>query len=209
MRSTAQATVMGIAAALLIASTALADTCCANLSVGLDPRSAKSGDTVRLTGMECRNADNTGTLPLNLVAFWLAPGRRPAADPADVPGLGLPAPDLPLVEEWLSFQSAPTFNSTNRGDATITVPDLPHGLYQLWWRCENGGGPGSGIHYSTGPRLALGIPPDTATDPASSFGSSDSGGGPPWLVIALGAAAFMVMFRWSPAKPRERDSKGG
>ena len=199
---------MGIMAALLIASTALADTCCANLSVGLDPRSAKSGDTVRLTGMACRNADNTGPLPLNLAAFWLAPGRRPATDPADVPGLGLPAPDLPPVDEWLAFTSAPTFGSTNSGDATIAVPGLPNGLYQLWWRCDNGGGPGSGIHYSTGPRLAIGVPPDTATVPASSFGSSDSGADPPWLVIALAAVAFILMFRWSPAKPRERDSKG-
>ena len=209
MRSTVRGTVIGIAAALLVASTALADTCCANLSVGLDPRSAMPGDTVRLTGIECRNSDNTGPLPLNLGAFWLAPGQRPATDPADVPGLGLPAPDLPPVDEWVSFQSAPTFDSTNSGDATIIVPDLPNGLYQLWWRCDNGGGPGSGIHYSTGPRLAIGVPPDTATEPVSSFGSSDSGGDPPWLVMALGAAAFIVMFRWSPARPREHDSKGG
>lgn len=185
---------MGIVAAMLVAATALADTCCANLPVGLSPRSARSGDTVRLTGIECRNGDNSGPLPLNLSAFWLAPGRRPATDPADVPGLGLPAPDLPPVDRWLSFLSAPTFNSTNRGDAAITVPVLPDGLYQLWWLCDNGGGPGSGIHYSTGPRLAIGVPPDTATEPVRSAGSSGSGGGPPWLLMAGGAVAFIVMF---------------
>jgi len=194
---------MGIAAALLISSTALADTCCANVPVRLDPPSAMPGDTVRLTGLRCLTSGGKGPLSLNLDAFWLATGYRPAEDPRDVPG-NLPSPDLPPLRKWHPFDSAPPFDSTRRGEATVVVPDLPDGWYQLWWRCDNGGGRGSGIHYSTGPRLAIGVAPDTAIEAVGSSGSPGSRGSPVWLLLALGASVFIVMLRWSPA----RGSKG-
>ena len=198
---------MGAAAVLLLAPAASADTCCANIPVKLDPPAAMPGDTVRLIGMECLNADGSGPLPLDLGAFWLATGARPAdADPGSVPGAGLPAPDLPPTEEWLPFDNVPDATASS-GDATITVPALPDGTYQLWWWCHDGSGPGGGIHYSTGPRLAIGAVPDTATKAASSPASSGSSRSHDWpvgLVLALGAAAFVGTVRSSRAR-RSRD----
>lgn len=204
-RSTLRATMIGIAAVLLLAPPVLADTCCANVPVGLDPPSAMPGDTVRLTGLRCLTSGGEGPLPLNLGAFWLAPGNRPAEDPGDVPG-NLPYPDLPPIEKWLPFESAPPFDSTTDGVATIIVPDLPDGRYQLWWWCDNGGGPGSGIHYSPGPRLAIGVPPDTATEAVGSPDTAGSHGWPVWLVIALGAWVFIGNLR-SPWARRTRPVK--
>ncbi|MCJ7711215.1 MAG: hypothetical protein MUQ32_10360 [Chloroflexi bacterium] len=204
-RSTLRAVVIGIAAVLLLAPPVLADTCCANVPVKLDPPSAVSGDTVRLTGLRCLRSDGTGPLSLNLGAFWLATGHRPAEDPGDVPG-NLPYPDLPPIEKWLPFESAPPFDSTTRGDATIIVPDLPDGRYQLWWLCDNGGGEGSGIHYSPGPRLAIGVPPDTATEAVGSPGATGSHGWPVWFVLALGAFVFVVTL-WSPHTRNSRPAR--
>ena len=192
-RSTLRATVIGIAALLLLAPPALADTCCANVPVGLDPPSAMPGDTVQITRLRCLHADNSGGLPLSLGSFWLWAGDRAGeADPDAAPGPGLPQ-DLPPVEEWLPFDSV----DVAAGSAAIIVPNLPDGRYQLWWLCENGGGPGSGIHYSTGPRLAIGVAPDTATEAVGSPGASGSRGWPVWLVLALGASVFVVTL-WSP-----------
>src|SRR5258705_12586754 len=90
-RSSLRATVIAGAALLLLAHAVLADTCCANLRVGLDPPSAMPGDVVRLVGMQCLNADNSGPLALKLGVFWLAKGERAAeAQPDTVPGPGLP-----------------------------------------------------------------------------------------------------------------------
>lgn len=192
-RSALRATLFGIAATLALAPAVLADTCCANVPVGLDPPSAMPGDSVRLTGLQCLRSDGTGPLPLDLGSFWLWTGERPAeVDPDTVPGPGLPG-DLPPTEEWLPFDSVPDATTTS-GDATITVPDLPDGTYQLWWWCD-GSGPGGGIHYSTGPRLAVGVPPDTATEVADSSAPSSPPGWPVALVFALAAAGFVATLR--------------
>lgn len=199
-RSNLKATVIGIAAVLLLAPAVLADTCCANTPIGLDPPSAMPGDAVRLVGMQCLNADSSGSLPLNLGAFWLATGKRAAAG-NDQPGPGLPA-TLPPVDQWLPFDSVPD-PAASSGDATITVPDLPAGKYQLWWWCA-GTGPGGGIHYSTGPRLAVGGSPETATEAVS---PSEPSGSPDWkvgLVLALGAAVFLGTIRSAHARRSRR-----
>ena len=208
-RSTLRATIIGIAALLMLAPPALADTCCANVPVGLDPPSAMPGDIVRLTGIQCLKADNAGPLPLNLGAFWLAKGKRAAeAQPDTAPGPGLPG-ELPPVDKWLDFASVPDPTATS-GNATITVPDLPHGTYQLWWWCDDGSGPGGGIHYSTGPRLAIGSSPDTATEASVPHGSSGSPGWPVGLVLALGVAVFvrLVRFPYAQASRRAGDRSG-
>lgn len=202
-RSVLRATVLAIAAVLLVAPAVLADTCCANIRVGLDPGFAKRGDIIEITGLQCLNYDNTGPLELNLGAFWLSAGRRPAEpDPGSVPGSGLFAPDLPPVEDWYSFRSVPSPQNT-KGDATIAVPDLPNGTYQLWWWCDNGSGPGGGIHYSSGPGLVIGAAPDTAT--ASEVADPEGPGGLPFgLLTALGTAVFVGSMRWGPFGSRRR-----
>jgi hypothetical protein len=194
-RSGLRATLIAGAAFLLLAPAVLADTCCANLPVGLDPRSAMPGDVVRVVGLRCLNADNTGPLPVKVGAFWLAKGERTAdADPESAPGPGLPA-ELPPIERWLHFATVPDPTKTV-GDATIKVPDLPNGTYQLWWWCDDGSGPGGGIHYSTGPRLPIGGSPDTDTAIAVTPGSSGSSGWPAGL--AFGIFVFVWIARWGP-----------
>ena len=59
---------IGVLMSLLVAPAALADTCCANVPVVLDPPSATPGATVRLIGMQCLNYDGTQTNPLKLWA---------------------------------------------------------------------------------------------------------------------------------------------
>ena len=192
-----RAAVLAVVGAVLLASTALADTCCANLPVGLDPREADPGDTVRVSGLECRNADNSGPRPLALGAYRLAEGERAAEDPGDQPGPANPGPgpaDFPPVEAWLPFASVPDPGLAS-GDATIVVPDLPDGSYQFWWWCDQDG-PGGGIHYSTGPRLTIGDLPDTTTESAPSEPSPPS----LWfagLAIASGVIALVAVLRRS------------
>lgn len=188
-RSILRAIVLGVVAAMLLVPVAAADTCCANTAVELDPPSAEPGDVVRLIGLRCLNADNTGPLPLSLGAFWLSSGTRAAeVDPDTVPGPGLPQ-DLPPTEEWLPFASSPDASATS-GRATIVVPDLPRGSYQLWWWCDDGSGPGGAIHYSIGPRLVIGAIPDTATEASDPDRAWGSPGGLGALLIGLGAVAF-------------------
>jgi hypothetical protein len=179
------------AAVLAIAQPVSADTCCANVPVQPAPRSVDPGDVVTLTGLQCLRSDGTGPLALNLVSFWLATGRRPAEDPADVPG-NLPYPDLPDVATWYPFASAPPFDTATSAPATIVVPDVADGRYQLWWLCDNGGGPGSGIHYSTGPSLTVGSPPDTATAPVLPAGGSRPSAWPAWLLLGPGMVALAI-----------------
>jgi hypothetical protein len=167
-------TALALAALTLtvLAPTVLADTCCANTSVTAVPRTAMPGDTVRLDGIACLNPDNSGPLPLNAVEFWLSTDRVPAdPNPGDTPGdpdVHL-AEDLPPAGQWFPFAGVSVSGKAAVGSATIVVPALADGTYQLWWRCDNGGGPGSGIHYAAGPGLTVGIAaPDTATgEPAS------------------------------------------
>jgi hypothetical protein len=154
---------------VLVAQVALADTCCANTAVTLEPERALPGQTVTVRGIRCLNADNSGPLSLNLRAFWLSSASVPAdPDPGSVPGSGIGIPaDVPPVERWLPFADA----GDAEGDtASLVVPVVPRGSYQVWWLCDNGGGPGSGIHYSGGSRLAVGSRgPDTSTaDPGPS-----------------------------------------
>jgi hypothetical protein len=157
--------------------------------------------------MECRSADNGGPLPLNLGAFWLWPGKRGAdANPNTVPGPGLPE-DLPPTEKWLPFASVPDATARS-GNATITVPDRPDGTYQLWWWCDDGSGPGGGIHYSTGPRLAIGGAPNTATESGTPRGASGSPGWVAGLVVAVAVAVFTLTL-WIPSDRRRRRAASG
>jgi hypothetical protein len=190
-RSILRAVVIGVAAILLLAPATLADTCCANTRVGLTPHATRPGDAVRLTGLRCLHADNSGGLPLRLGSFWLWRGHRAAdAAPDTAPGPGLPQ-DLPPVERWLPFDSV----DVAAASAVITVPDLPDGTYQLWWWCDDGSGPGGGIHYSTGPRLAIGATPDTAT---AGVVAPETTGDPAlraWLFLAVAASVLVVTLR--------------
>jgi hypothetical protein len=192
MRSAIVAAAFALSVALVTAPQVAADTCCANAPITFDPPSAMPGDTVRLSGIACLNADNTGPLALDLGGFWLAKTNRPAqADPDTAPGPNLPPP--PIVEGWLPFASVNRVMGP--GDATIVVPDLPDGRYQLWWWCDNGAGPGGGIHYSPGPRLTIGDPPDTATVDARSAVPEDRPALPAAPFLALGVGVFAVLMR--------------
>jgi hypothetical protein len=186
---------------VLLAPAVLGDTCCANTEVGLEPASASPGATVRLTGLRCLAADGSGPLELKLDAYWLSAGDRAAeADPDTVPGPGLPS-DLPSTDAWHPFDSV-TPAADGTGNATITVPPLDAGTYQLWWTCDERGGPGSGIHYSTGPRLAVGTMPDTSTvaDPPASRDSRLLLG----LVFAVGIVPFIAALRRDRRGSRRR-----
>lgn len=183
-----RASALAIVAILALAAPVLADTCCANLPVGLAPTTADPGDTVKLIGLECRDADNSGPNALRLGRFWLATTDRAAeTEPDTTPSAGLPEV-LPPVEEWLAFDTVPDV-VTGPGDATIIVPDLPDGRYQLWWWCDDGSGPGGGIHYSTGPRLVVGDVPDTATEPGTPPPAPRGLG---WQVALLVSVALVV-----------------
>ena len=194
-RRIARSLVFGICTALLVASVARADTCCANTVVTLQPERALPGETVSLRGIRCLNADNSGPLALNLRAFYLSSASVPAdSDPASVPGSGVGIPaDVPPVERWLPFASA---GEADGDTATLVVPDLPSASYQLWWLCDNAGGPGSGIHYSGGSRLAIGPrTPDTSTaDPGL---PASLGHHPLPLVLLAAIAAALADRRFS------------
>lgn len=195
VRRIAGGLLMAITLALLVAPEALADTCCANTAVLLQPTTAEPGDTVRLTGIQCLNYDNSGPLPLNLKRFWLSTSTVAAnSAPGDVPGPGVPA-DIPPVDQWRLFETVPGPNGG--GPATIVVPKVPAGSYQLWWLCDNGGGPGSGIHYSGGPRLIVGgALPNTATiDPTPVRV-------PTALLLLLGCGVSLVVLRASSKSGR-------
>ena len=202
-RSTLRAVVIGIAAVLLLAPAALADTCCANTRVTLDPPSAKPGDAVRLIGMRCLRADNSGGLPLSLGSFWLWAGDRAGeADPDTAPGPGLPQ-DLPPVEKWLPFDSV----DVAAGSAAIIVPQPARWQVPAVVVVRQRRGAREWIHYSTGPRLAIGVVPDTATEAARPPGVSDSHGWRAWLVLALGAIVFVVTVRSPWARSTRRDKR--
>lgn len=165
-RAAAIGSLSGLTAVLLAASVALADTCCANTAVGLDHSSATIGDAVTATGIVCLGPDDSGPLPLNLTGFWLSRDRLPAvALPGGGGDGGRLANDLPDVETWLPFETVTGSGTAATGTATFTVPAVASGSYQLWWHCENGAGPGSGIHYSGGSRLRVHTTgPNTATE---------------------------------------------
>ena len=195
----AGASIAAVVASLVVAPIALADTCCANTSVTFAPRAAEPRDEVRVDGLACLNSDNSGPLELNLVSFWLSTDDIPAdPDPGSVPGSPLvhPADDLPPVEDWIPFGEVPGAGAVSSGSATIVVPDLPRGTYQLWWLCDNDGGPGSGIHYSGGTRLKVGGAPDTSTLEPAGIRDPAVGSWPPVPLLALvGMVAFVATMR--------------
>lgn len=200
--------VVGAMAALAFTPVAFGDTCCANTSVALRPARAMPGDAVELDGIRCLAYDNTGPLALNLKAFWLSTDRVPAdGDPGSVPGgPARLATDLPPVERWLPFTSVSGAGAVGAGTATIVVPKLPSGSYQLWWLCDNGGGPGSGIHYSGGPRLVVGPgSPDTAT--ATTPGREEGHDPARLLTIAflagVGIAGFALTWQRTRQGPQD------
>lgn len=157
-----RAGVIGGVLALALAPAALADTCCANVVVQLSPVTASPGERVTASGIRCLRYDNSGPIEFAPSKFYLSAGHQSAdANPGDTPGngQGLPA-DLPAVEHWPALRDH-TAAAGGIGSAVLVVPDLPGGSYQLWWWCDNGGGPGSGIHYSDGPRLTVTGSPET------------------------------------------------
>jgi hypothetical protein len=185
--------VLGLAAALLAAGVASADTCCANTSVAIEPSNgAMPGDIVRLEKIACLAYDNSGPLELNLVGFWLSSDTVPAdPNPGDVPGSdgSRLASDLPPEETWPPFASVSAPGSAGSGWATVVVPDVAAGSYQLWWRCDNGGGPGGGIHYSGGPRLTVGTAaPDTSTATLTGGAATTTA-----IPLLVGALAFLAV----------------
>ncbi|HEY3334213.1 MAG TPA: hypothetical protein VGK16_03160 [Candidatus Limnocylindrales bacterium] len=195
-----------LALAVPLAPPALADTCCANTRVEIDPRTAVPGAKVELTGLRCLAADNTGPLAFAPRAFWLWQGSRAAeADPDTAPGEGLPQ-DIPPTETWLPFDSAREAGGV--GSAVITVPKVPDGRYQLWWWCEDGNGPGAGIHYSTGPKLTVGDPPDTATAGPGSATDPRTPGPAPLLLLVAGLTAFVGTVRVSMLRRRRGGGTG-
>jgi hypothetical protein len=185
----------------VLAPTVLADTCCANTSLTPVPPVSHPGHMVRLDGMACLDADNSGPLPLRLAEFWLSTDRVPPdPNPGEAPGdpdVHL-ADDLPPSGQWFPFASVSVEGKAAVGNATIVVPDVADGSYQLWWRCDNGGGPGSGIHYSGGPRLIVGAAaPDTATAEPASRPRSAPLSALPWAVAI--AAAVITLRRSAEA----------
>jgi hypothetical protein len=184
-----RAAVLGFVGVLLLAPAALGDTCCANTPVEFHPRSATPGDVVRVSDVQCLNSDNSGPLPLRLVGFWLSPGSRAAdADPETAPGPGTPA-NMPEPATWPAFDGV-TPAGTGSGTATFIVPQLRSGTYQLWWLCDNNGGPGSGIHYGTGDRLKVEGLPATSTAPSTMPMSSDAPWSMPLVLFALASSAL-------------------
>ena len=171
-RTAAIGSLSGLTAVLFAASVALADTCCANTAVELDPTTATLGETVTVAGIVCLGPDNSGPLPLNLTGFWLSRDHLPAiAHPGAAGDGGRLANDLPGVETWLPFATMTGSGTAAPGTATLVVPAVTSGSYQLWWHCENGAGPGSGIHYSGGSRLRVQTTgPNTATDTGARHG---------------------------------------
>jgi hypothetical protein len=192
-----------LALALSMAPPALADTCCANAEVDLSPRAASSGDRVELTNLQCLAADNSGPLPFAPGAFWLWPGNRPAdTEPDTTPGEGFPQ-DMPATDEWLPFDSTQE-GTDGTGSAVITVPDVRDGRYQLWWWCDDGTGAGGGIHYSTGPLLTVGDPPDTATADSVPLVDRAPTGAMVALLLGVGATAFVIASAASTHRRRRR-----
>lgn len=185
-RTTLSAIPTAVVALLLLAQVALADTCCATAPIALDPPAAIPGQTVRLIGMRCLTSDGAQTNPLKLGRFLLT-ARSP-----DVPGAGPTAAGLTAVKSWLAFKQVPS-PAQAIGVASIIVPNLPRGDYQLWWWCDDGSGPGGGIHYSTGPRLRIGIvAPDTATEPSV---PTDIPQQRVPALLVLGVAVFLIVLR--------------
>jgi len=204
-RSISVSVVASGVAALLSVSVALADTCCANAAVRFDAPHAQPGATVHISGLVCLDADNSGPLAFNPTAFWLSADQVAAdPDPGSVPGSGLAhlANDLPPTEQWLKFAAVANRGAVARGSATFIVPQLDDGTYELWWLCDNGGGPGSGIHYSGGPgfRVGAGIPATDALDaPAADLTGRTT---LPLSAVAAWALVFATRrFRGSPGRP--------
>jgi hypothetical protein len=195
-RSFAAGALVAALAMILLAPAVQADTCCANKAVRFSPSSATPGDTVRIDRIVCRDAYNDGPLELNLVSWWLSSDDIPAADPGDVPGspdVHL-ADDLPRVGRWHPFASVSDPGVATAGSATIVIPTMSPGTYQLWWRCDNGGGRGSGIHYSGGPRLAVGVP-DTAAGAAPTQVVTPSRPSTLPILLLAGLVGLAVMLR--------------
>lgn len=161
-RPSALAVLMAALALLAAAPAALADTCCGSATVTFDPPRAIVGQTVRLDGLVCVDASIGSPIALaSLERFWLTTAPHDAF---------LDGTSRPDVGDWPTFASA-TAPGTTLGTATIVIPDLPDGRYELWWACAEDSGTGGishVVHFSTGDRLVIGTPPtDTAARPGS------------------------------------------
>ncbi len=144
--------------------------------------------TVRLIGMECLSNDGTQTNPLKLGRFMLT------SRSLEIPGIGPTAAGLPPIGKWVRFKQVPDSSATT-GDALVVVPDLPNGTDQLWWWCDDGSGPGGGIHYSTGPRLRIGpVAPDTAIEPNAPADTRDGSGVA--LLASAGVVFVLALLMW-------------
>jgi len=187
---------LAAAAALALAPAALGDTCCANVAVGLSPRTADPGDQVTVAGIRCLHYDNSGPVAFAAARFYLHRGHEAAdPNPGDVPGNGPGLPsDLPTTDRWPAFDSVASSDGLV-GSAVLTVPQLRSGSYQLWWWCDDGSGPGGGIHYSDGPRLTISGTPDT--DAALPDLSGEPADRAPLVLLGIGAAAAAGTWRFA------------
>jgi hypothetical protein len=171
---------MATVLAALTAPAALADTCCGTADVRFEPPSAAPGVTVTVEDIRCVEADGATSLDLaTLDRFWLTTMPRDA---------------FLESEASIDYESWPTFAEVRdpteaEGTATIVVPGLPPGSYQLWWGCA--GSDGSVVrHYATGSPLRVGPPtPDTST---AATVDDRSGGRPDLVVLALALTGTLL-----------------
>jgi hypothetical protein len=185
IRSVSVAVTLGVAVAMAIATTTLADTCCGTASVTFDPPAADPGELVRVDGLRCVEADGAGPLPLDLGGFWLTTLDREAF---------LESSESASTDAWPAFTEVPA-SDAEVGAAVIRIPDLPPGSYTLWWECLEAAGTGTSSavrHVSTGLALQVGpAAPDTATALPPDSRSAD--GSAAVTLAAVGVAGGLVV----------------
>ena len=110
---------------------------------------------------------------------------------------------MPDAATWPAFDNvSPAADGS--GAVSFTVPRLESGTYQLWWRCDNDDGPGSGIHYGTGERLSVAALPATSTHSAARSWLQSR---PPIAVLAFvlaGGALASIALHVRLRKPARR-----
>jgi hypothetical protein len=193
--ATAATAAVVLVATLALAPVASADVCCGTADVTFDPPRAQAGKTVTLDGLVCVDpANGTQATLASLRGFWLTrqDDRAFLDDPA-----------RPDPAEWPAFASVPDPNAKT-GSATIVVPSLRDGRYNLWWACQDAASADSYVlHASTGSRLVVGPPPETATETAPE--PTPTSPRADWLLVLAGGAGVVA---YLVRKPRGRPDAG-